>query len=354
MNLKILLLTFAILGLSCQNEDILINTTSDYSKIFYGSGTHIHSISIVNMESKVIGGGKSLDFHPVVSPNNDKIAFYSLPGGKVPGIYLMDLNGENRIRLIDAAYENQTFFDDLIWSYDGQYLIYGSPKSGKLQIHTFNIRTLEEKQITTIGINRSPIISPDGQKIAYYSEERGDNKPSTTYIIDINGNNEHPLLPKGHTFNPNWSKDSKRILFGGNLNYTKLPNYENYKITDIYIANIDGTNLIRLTSDSSSGPRGWTPDESKILCVSSRDWDKQIFDVRDLYLINTNGSEIKRLTNLGYPYNADFSPDGKYISFVYFNKNNSKYRLYLISVDNYEQKLLVEENDDIIGITWAR
>ena len=98
---------------------------------------------------------------------------------------------------------------------------------------------------------------------------------------------------------PTWSPDGTKIAFVSD----QLGNG-----FDIFVINIDGTNMTRLTSESSDDlphPQ-WSPDGMKIA-----------FTLRDIiYIMNSDGSNISQLTS----ENAEvidfmFSPDGSRISY---------------------------------------
>lgn len=83
---------------------------------------------------------------------------------------------------------------------------------------------------------------------------------------------------------------------------------------DLFSAYEDGTGLVRLTTSPASDITGaYSPDGRKVAFLSTRDGSFQ------LYVMNADGSSIKRLTNLE-PFSwhvtpPSWSPDGKKIAF---------------------------------------
>jgi Tol biopolymer transport system component len=81
------------------------------------------------------------------------------------------------------------------------------------------------------------------------------------------------------------------------------PIYPSY---DIYVANVDGSDLQPLTdSESYDAEATFSPVGDRIVFTSTRDGDL------DLYSMLPDGSDVQRLTNeIGYDGGAFYSPDG--------------------------------------------
>lgn len=117
-----------------------------------------------------------------------------------------------------------------------------------------------------------PTWSPDGSWIAYAD------KGSTIYKIPIGGGAPTPL---GSGQEPTWSSSGQRIALVDGL--------------DIFVMNSDGSGRVKLTDAAATKGKNlnpaWSPDGSKIAFVSTRDGNFEI------YSMNANGSNQKRLTN---------------------------------------------------------
>ncbi len=83
---------------------------------------------------------------------------------------------------------------------------------------------------------------------------------------------------------------------------------------EVFVMNADGTNQRRLT-DLFSAKRGdFSPDGRKLV-FDGRGYDT-MFDF-DIFVMNTDGSDVRRLTQgQARDTQASWSPDGRYVSFV--------------------------------------
>jgi Tol biopolymer transport system component len=349
--ITIILFCLVLVACGCDKVDGPSEVGIQFHRLIYSAGGRIVIISTEAGVKETISDGESIDSGPQPSPDGRSIAFYSRFGSNPAiGLCLMDPEGGKKIRLTDIAYEGQWATHDVMWAADGSSLVYSAPKSGSDHIYAYRLAINREEKLTALGYNTQPKLSPDGQMIAYVSEERGDNRPSAIYIMEGNGGNEHPLLPQGHTTAAYWSHDSKRILFGGNLGYLELPHYENYRKTNVFVTNVDQSGLVQLTSDSSSAPMGWSPDETKILFASWRDWLDGIHS--DVYVMNSDGSHVQRLTMSGYANSAVWSPDGRYIAYLEYLQNPFRFGIFVMDVDGSNKRLLVESTTISSDPVW--
>lgn len=115
---------------------------------------------------------------------------------------------------------------------------------------------------------------------------------------------------------------------------------------DLYVCDVDGTNLKRLTDTPGYDAEGsYSHDGRYIVFTSCRDGDP------DLYIMNSDGTGVRRLTSTpGYDGGPFFSPDDKWIIFRSDRDKEHMLQLYAISVDG---KHLVQLTDDLNTVNWA-
>lgn len=145
----------------------------------------------------------------------------------------------------------------------------------------------------------SPKWSPDGGKLAYVSFEQ--QKP-TVFIHELaTGKRWAAANFKGSNSAPAWSPDGRQLA----VVLTKDGG------SHIYLVNTDGSNLKRLTTSGEINTEPVFGPDGRIYFTSDRGGSPQI------YRMTREGNSVERVT-FGGAYNAGakFSPDGKSMTYV--------------------------------------
>ena len=143
---------------------------------------------------------------------------------------------------------------------------------------------------------------------------------------------EQPVL----YYNPVWSPDGSRIAFYSNRD----GNFE------IYTIHPDGTNLRRLThSDAGDGEMTWSPDGSQIVFSSNRDGPNGI------YVMNTDGSDLVRLSDTARVAAPAWSPEGTKIA--YESRVDGNRDLFVMNADGSNQRRLTQHPLRDFGHEWS-
>lgn len=218
----------------------------------------------------------------------------------------------------------------------------------------------------SISSDKYPAISPDGNQYVYYhkcfEEKESDIYPTGLYIQDIDGTNKR-LLIKGDHFSPDWSPDSKSIVFSSE-GVLQIMNVESYLIktyTDLENAlhspdwSMDGEGILvsaplhihggvfEISPDFLSIKRilnpitnngmyaSWSPDRSKIVYIKGSNSLESI----EIFISDTALLFEKQLTfDRRDDRSPKWSPDGKRITY------SSNVRIMLMGTEGENQKLL--------------
>ena len=139
--------------------------------------------------------------------------------------------------------------------------------------------------------------SPDGKRIVFSPFTL---KTSDIYIVNVDGSGLKRLTnTKYWEVAPQFTPDGKKIMF--------MSDKENYA-GEIYLIDLDGSNYRRLAPGYFGVSEAcFNPDGSYVAFTAQK----------SVYIMNADGSDIKKLTNSGNQCSSlKFSPDGKKLFFV--------------------------------------
>ncbi len=258
-------------------------------------------------------------YKPVWSPDGKKIAFVDNYGD----IYIINADGSNLTRVTNNLTSTAWVPIIIGWSSDGKKIFF------HYSFHIYSINTDGSNQ-TSIAYCRDcyAAMSPDGTKIAFSSW--GDwiiNDLGATiyghalYIVNADGSGLTKIVGMNDNVNyeksPAWSPDGTKIAFEGWWAGE----------TNIYLVNVDGSNLQKLTNTTAFDYSPvWSPDGKKIAFISNRDGNKEI------YVMNADGSNLVNLTsNQADDIYPVWSPDGTKIAFMSYRDGN--WEIYVMNAD---------------------
>ena len=247
---------------------------------------------------------------PSWSPDGTQIVFSFGLGrfrGDVKDIYIMDANGANRVNLTQGRHNVN---HSPVMSPDGTKIAFTSYRDDNFEIYVMNADGKNSKNLTLhLDSDTSPTWSPDGRKIAFASLQvaEGVLNHSDILVMDADGANRTNITqnPRAYNTMPSWSPDGSKIAFVAvrNVNRIDLWNSD----LDVFVMNADGTNLVRLTEDARFNVLpSWSPDSKRIVFVRATHDD--ITD-SDIYVMNADGTGLVNLTQT--PGVGEFHPAWK-------------------------------------------
>ena len=236
------------------------------------------------------------DYSPSWSPDGKRIAFSSdrdghvIDGRPTSEIYVMEADGGNSQNLTNNPGNDR----DPSWSPDGKRIAFASERDGNfnVEIYVMDNDGSNQQRLTNNPLDdQSPSWSPDGKRIVFSSQRAGhfETKFAITheiYVMDADGGNQQRLTEnRKNDWFPSWSPDGERIAFASDRK-GDLQNFE------IYVMDADGGNQQRLTENRVyDWSPVWSPDGERIAFYSLRDGNAEI------YVMDADGDNPQNLTN---------------------------------------------------------
>ena len=237
--------------------------------------------------------------------------------------------------------------------------------------HITNLR-----QLTDDGTQAEAYFSRDGRWITFQST-RGDHPCDLQFVMRVNGSDMHRVSPAGGKTTCGWFlPDGKRLFFGSThaTGAACPPRPDPSKgyvwgldPFDIYTVNTDGSDLRRLTNFGVYTAEGvLSPDGRRIVFTSLKDGDL------DIYTMNVDGTDVRRLTNIaGYDGGPWWSPDGRQIVYRAYHPTDpaelkdyqdllaqrivrpSKMELWVMNADGSGQRQITQLGGANFGPSWT-
>lgn len=250
---------------------------------------------------RLVSSGEGVTTCPYIAPDGKSIIYASThPGGsdcpprpdhsrgyvwalyRDYDIFAADPDGGNLRRLTDAP----GYDAECVYSPAGDKIIFTSARDGDLELYIMNPDGSDQRRIThTPGYDGGAFFSYDGKKIVWRASR-----------------------PEGEEL-----EEYRALLADGLIHPSKL---------DIFIANVDGSNVKRLTDNGKAnfGPY-WHPSGNYIIFASNmNDPAGRNFD---LFIVSPRTKRLEQITfNSTFDGFPMFSHDGKKLVFS-SNRNNS-------------------------------
>jgi Tol biopolymer transport system component len=174
-----------------------------------GQPTDIWVLDIAKGLTSRLTSDPAGDAFPVWSPDGRTVAFGSNREGGTGNLYMRTVGAVEQDRLLLKSEEQKRPSD---WTRDGRYLVYtaGRANNDIWALPLSGGRSQPLRVTETPFSKQNPRVSPDGQWIAYSSDETGE---SQVYVQSFPQSTAKQQVSTTGGFQPSWSRDRRELFY---------------------------------------------------------------------------------------------------------------------------------------------
>lgn len=183
---------------------------------------------------------------------------------------------------------------DVVWDEPGNTILFSREVDGLTNIWKYSLKPQSLTQVTFgAGPDYTPMPDPGGKGIYYV------NGKASGFLVayHVHSKDSNDIATEDAT-QPIISPDGKRVM------YITLPTRDR---SELWVANIDGSNKVKLASGAALGTGSWAPDNFHLSFINSEDSRED-----EAYTVGADGSDLRQLlrTENGI-WTVIWSPDQK-------------------------------------------
>ena len=185
-------------------EGVQLSPDGRYAATYVASNNSDISIfDVVTGEERRLTFGEETEDNPVWSPDGRRIAYHQIVSGREKRIYVRDASGRSEPELL---YASDGYPAPRSWSANGNAL---AIFEGEL-LMVLNLDDQSIDTVTTHAVTEGGRFSPDGEWLAYVSDETGQLE---VYVVSYPGlTGRQQVSSDGGRF-PQWSGESGELFF---------------------------------------------------------------------------------------------------------------------------------------------
>lgn len=246
-----------------------------------------------------------IDFEPAWSDSGDKVVYiHSDIDNDFTGIYRIDSDGKNKKLILNS------FANSPDWSPDGNRIVFSLNNN----IYKINVNGDSLKYITDTGINSNPKWSSDGDWIAFSGCEN-----SLCKILIMKSDGSQKTIIDTNAVYPNWVNGSSSLIY-----FKPILNNNGIQTGDTlcqYFFSNGSKQVISVLNNDQHKKNSYPEYIGDALIFCSMNKDGFVY----IYRMNLDGSNIIKLTT-SQSYTPDFSILNQKI--IYTNRNKGEGRLW--------------------------